>query len=131
MKLLFLLLIASLIFGCDSTNPSKEAKLNELQKIFSEVPIYNDFRQIDSNHNIKNDGAVLSNFYQSSASYEDVKAFYYKQLIEKEWVFSKEEIFGNTGRKRFIFTKHDYQVFIEYSGAGFDYAISIGWKMGQ
>lgn len=125
------LIIILFLFNCNDFNSRKEERLKKLQQINSEVPVYNDFEQIDSSRIIKNDSAVISYFYKSAASYEEVEKFYSAKLIEKDWIFLKEEAFGSTGRKRLMFNKGEYQIAVEYgkpSNSNFDYALSLTWQ---
>ncbi len=134
-QLILASLLALLSLGCNSLNPGHEAKLKDLQRVISELPLYSEFQQTGSNHIIKSDNAVLSYYYQSTAPYEEVKSFYSTKLPEKGWSLSKEESldgwFKRTGSIRLIFQKGEYKAYIEFKGndsSSWNYGISVDWE---
>jgi hypothetical protein len=128
-------LFALLLTSCFSPTAGEKAKLNELQQVFSEIPVYKDFNQLrETNHIIKGNIAVLTAYYHSTAPYYEVKAFYSAKLAERGWIFSKEENldgwFKHDGSRQLTFKRGEYKISVQYEGAGkssYDYGISVVW----
>jgi hypothetical protein len=123
------LLISSILFaGC--MTPEGKKTLTTLEQIAAETPVYPAFSQISSTHVIKKDGGTLALFYQSPASYSEVRAFYIKELTAKGWRVDEERTYGGN-TVGITFRKGEYSIVVEYSSPrdqDWDYALSYRWR---
>ena len=91
-----------------------ERHFNILKQLASDTALYPDFKQVDVSDNYKHGSARLFIYYNSSASYDAVKAFYSNNLLSNEWSSDPQE-----NRKGIlsdwngpVFRKGDYQIAI-------------------
>jgi hypothetical protein len=125
-----IILLTVLLSANCFTNPEEAKKLDELRRIAADTPIYTDFRQIDSNYMMKSTVVDLGFFYQSTASFDEVKAFYVKGLSAKGWSSSEEQNLSDDNRE-LTFVKGPYSIVVEYDSASrqqWNYAITYAWE---
>jgi hypothetical protein len=102
----------------------------------SEVPNYSDFNQVGSNSIVKTDTVMISNYYVSKASYEEVRQFYLDRLPQKGWKLAEEAPLSSWGEdygaKQLVFLKAEFMIAIQYEGTrattvGRNFALSYAW----
>lgn len=113
-RAMIILMIGLPFVGC-FLSAERQAKLQELRQLAAETPKFPDFEQVDYSDISKSDNAVVNYFYQSSASYEEVKSFYTTTLLSRGWNSAQEEPIANwlddVGRRQ-IFRKRETMLFI-------------------
>jgi hypothetical protein len=123
------LLISSLLFaGCMDSEGEKT--LNTLRQLAAQTPVYSGFSQISSTHVIKNGRGTLALFYQSPASYSEVRAFYIKELTAKGWRVDEERTYGGN-TVGITFRKGEYSIVVYHSSPrdqSWDYAVDYRWE---
>lgn len=101
-----------------------------------EVPNYPDFSPVGSNSIITTDSIMISNYYVSKSSYEDVREFYLDRLSQKGWSLAEEKplsVWGKDyGARQLVFLKGDFMIAIQYEGkraasVGRNFALSYAW----
>jgi hypothetical protein len=110
-------------------------RLRQVRQIASEMPIPPSFHKVGSNEGAKDINAIVTDYYQSSASYEEVRQFYTAALAQKGWQLSGEESlrdwFRDKGGKKLIFRKEAFTIAVQYDpDASANYAVSYVWKEG-
>jgi hypothetical protein len=68
------------IYGCDGES---KRQLGVLQHLASDIPAYQDFRQVRSFETNKWGMAMIVNCYRSSAGVEDVTKFYSQNMLSR------------------------------------------------
>src|SRR5437867_3475883 len=120
-------------------SPNKDdAKLDEVRKIYSSLPIPPGFKEAGSSFQSKAESALTVKYFESQTSYDDVKTFYAQRLSESGWSLSSERPITDWGRdfggRRLEFRKGEYSLVVEYSGEKSteqeNYAITLIWKTG-
>jgi hypothetical protein len=113
------LLVVVVATGC-SVSVERQLKLQELRELAAGTPKFQDFEQVDYSDISKNDEAIVAYFYRSSATYQEVRAFYTTTLGSRGWVLSTEEPqtewFVRSG-DRLTFTKGNYVIHVEHVSA--------------
>jgi hypothetical protein len=130
-KFILISLLMSLLLTACVLEPAAQKKLETLQQIAAQTPVHPSFTEIGSNQSGKSISAVLSFYYQSSASYEEIKGFYTRTLNAKNWGMPKEDTWGG-GVQGITFRKGEYSISIFYDSSAaqeWNYAISYGWNM--
>ena len=136
-RLTHLVVILCLLASCKQFSPNKnDVKLKEVEKLYTNLPIYQGFRETWSGSVSKSMLASVGKHYKSDARYEDVKGFYVAKLIPEGWQLTKEiplkDWSEDRGGRQLTFRKEEYSVVIEYSGdkavdPDWNYGIDVGW----
>ena len=112
-----------------------EARVKELRQLAAETPTFPGFEQSDYSDISKSEGTVVTYFYRSSATYENVKSFYTKALLSRGWSSPEEEPinhwFVQDGSRRLIFRKGEYTIDLNYEpagGNGWRFAVDYDWQ---
>ena len=129
-RYLLITLLSGLLFAGCLTNQDEAKKLGELQRIASEMPTYSGFRQIDSNQMMKSSVVDYGLFYQSAASYDEVKNYYVKELTVRGWS-QPEAVMLDGEDKELTFKKGEYGIALEYDSTAKqrrNYAITYFWN---
>ena len=79
--------------------------------------------------------AMVNSYFRDEKTYDEIKAFYNRELIKLGWVFEDEhgvEVWGNNlGGKVIKFKKNNETIDIEYAGErannGWVYAVALSW----
>ena len=118
-------------------SPNKDdAKLNEIQSIYSQLPIYPDFQEVAHSGDSKDVSARAGKSYKSAAKYSDVRSFYSDKLTPTGWQITKErnlkDWWRDFGGRQLTFQKGQYSIVIEYRGdkepsPDWNYAIDVEW----
>ena len=111
-------------------------RLKEVKQIVLEVPNYSNFNQVGNNEIVTADSVMITNYYVSKASYEDVREFYLDRLSQKGWTLAEEKpllVWGTDyGVKKLVFLKGEFMIAIQYEGTratsvGRNFALSYAW----
>ncbi|MDQ3819418.1 MAG: hypothetical protein M3362_17310 [Acidobacteriota bacterium] len=129
-------MLAVLLFGLSlisCTSPEERKTLEKLHQIAAETPVYLGFKEIGSHEGANSLNAVLSFYYRSTASYEEVKVFYTKELTAKGWTGPRGEPTGD-GTIGINFRRDEYAIAIYYDRSAvqdddWNYAISYSWRI--
>lgn len=131
---LLALFIALPLAGC-ILSTEQQAKRQELRQLAAETPKFPDFEQTDYSDIVKSSKVVVTYFYRSSASYEDVKSFYTKALLSQGWSSPQEERltkwFDQDGSRRLIFRKGKHTIYINYEAdkaSSWRFAVDYDWQ---
>ena len=125
------LLFGLTIIGCMGSEDKQ--RLEKLHQIAAETPVYPGFKEIGSHDGAHSANAVLSFYYRSTASYDEVKKFYTNDLPPKGWDGPQDRVNAD-GTVEIEFRKGEYSVSIFYDESATDatdwnYAISYGWRI--
>jgi hypothetical protein len=121
--------------SCEDQESKRQ--LGALRQLTADTPLYPGFKQVHSYDNNKIGDAILVLFYNSPASYEDLKRFYSKTLLANGWVVSPEEerrsgILHSDSSVELVFRKGEYQIAIQYerdaTPSTRDFAITYVWE---
>ena len=85
----------------------------------------------------KTQQALVSDTYQTSLTYEDIRQFYDAEVAKNGWAFFMEEQVKDWGRdlggKEARYCKGEYRATLQYAGKqadyGWDYAFSVSWGL--
>ncbi len=134
MQAILALFVALLTFSCGSTK-EQQAKREELRRLAASMPKFPDFQQINYSDIVKDGEIVVTYFYESSSSYDQVKSFYTKVLNSQGWNSLGEEAnarwFEREGTRRLIFRKGMYIIYVNYDAdaqASWRFAIDYRWE---
>lgn len=112
-----------------------DAKLSEIRQLYSTLPVPPGLKERGSSFQSKADGALVETYFDSSSAYEEVKAFYLRELINRGWKMSSESPMKDWGRdfggRRLEFRRAEYSLVIQYAGERddqWDYAVTLLWK---
>jgi len=118
-------------------SPNKDdAKLKELESIYSQLPIYPDFQEVTHSGDSKDVSARAGKSYRSSAKYSDIRSFYSDRLTRSGWQLSRERNLKDWWRdfsgRQLTFQNGEYSIVIEYRGdkepdPDWNYAIDVEW----
>jgi hypothetical protein len=118
-------------------SPNKgDAKLKEIEAVYSQLPIYPDFHEVAHNFSSKDVSALTGRSYSSSAAYADVRSFYSDKLSASGWQLTNErnmkDWWRDFGGRQLTFRKGQYSIVIEYRGdkepnPDWNYAIDLEW----
>jgi hypothetical protein len=92
-------------FGCQ--NDESRSHLTNLRKIAGDTPVYPGFERTGENIVEKRTMLYLFVYFQSEATFAEVKSFYDRELPERSW--KPEESRANSARYR----KGDYVIAVE------------------
>jgi len=129
------LFLAVFLGGCEDHESKRHLSL--LKRLAAETPLYPGFKQIDISENDKPGRARLFLYYNSQASYDDVKLFYSKIFLAKGWELSAKEdrqsVFSDLSDSAIVFRKGEYQTAIlreslDQNPAARNYVISYVWE---
>ena len=129
------LFLAVFLGGCE--DQESKGHLSLLKKLATETPLYPGFKQVDISENDKPGRARFFLYYNSQASYEEVKVFYSRMFLAKGWELSSKEdrgsIFSDLSDSALVFRKGEYQVAIlreslDQNPAARNYVISYVWE---
>jgi hypothetical protein len=133
--LLSLVLVGICIAG--SCTPARNPRLEEVQKIWQELPIYPGMTEVEGGMTMSGfDKAHISKHFKSAAAYNEVKRFYEENLTKDRWQFVREDqlkTFGGklSGGQEVEFRRGEYKLTIEYApedlGYGWNYGIGVSW----
>ena len=133
-----LVVLLCLLASCKQFSPNKnDVKLKEVEQLYSNLPIYQGFRETWSGSVSKSMLASVGKHYKSDAGYQDVKDFYVTKLVPDGWQLTKDiplkDWSEDHGGRELTFTKQQYSVVIEYRGdkvtnPDWNYAINVGWQ---
>lgn len=135
-----LVIVFSVAYLAKRYSPNyNDAKLYETRELYSKLPIAPGFTERGSSFQSKAELALVSKYFDSKASYDEVKAFYQSHLSESGWTLTEErpmrDWWRDFGGRRLEFRKGDYFLVIEYAGEKasdqWDYAIDLIWKNPQ
>ncbi len=120
--------------SCDFTTQESDRQVQALRQLSKETAIYPAFEKGDCEEQSKSTGAVVSCYYKSSASFDDVKTFYTDEFRKKGWGVPEERrfhrIFGAESRQ-LIFYKGDYRINIDHEtdrSYDWDYSVAFVWE---
>lgn len=126
---LIALLFGLVLVSCMDAEGRKT--LTPLQQLASETPVYPKLNQTNSNHIVKQGRAVLAFYYHSTASYDEVRGFYIKELTAKGWSIGEERAYGSD-QEGMSFQKGEYVISVYHdptpSDSGWDFAIDYSWR---
>jgi hypothetical protein len=118
-------------------SPNKDdAKLKEIDALYSQIPVYPDFQEVTHSGDSKDVSARLGKSYSSAGKYFDVRSFYSDRLTRSGWQLSRErnmtDWFRDFGGRQLTFQKGEYSIVIEYRGdkepnPDWNYAIDVEW----
>lgn len=124
------LLIALYFFNLRQRSPNRDgAKLNEVQQLSYEAPVYPDFTEVGSNLKSSYTVVDLTKHYRSSANFDDVKKFYQSSLQRDGWTLIAAGVGGGTESRELRFKKGQFTISIFHtrSSSVYDYAIDFVW----
>jgi len=133
-RLLFLVLALFLV-ACEDEESKRH--LSELKQLAAATAVYRDFKEVYVYDDHKPGRALLSVYYNSRASYDDVKSFYSNALLTKGWeLFPKERrggILHYLSDSALVFRKGEYQIAIlreslDQNPTARNYVISYVWE---
>ena len=104
-----------------------------LQQFASDIPRYDDFRQVSSFQTNKLGMAIIVNCYKSSAGLDDVVKFYSRTMLDRGWVVSSKEQRTQTifHSDDLTFRKDDYWLAIKKAERPYDdcdYVVTYYWE---
>ncbi|HJU55591.1 MAG TPA: hypothetical protein VJ715_13500 [Pyrinomonadaceae bacterium] len=109
-------------------NPGDRAKLESLRRFAAEIPVYPEFKELDSAWVIKSDHGSFTVYYDVpaySAGFETVKRFYTEALTPQGWSFAGEE--ESALERSVSFRKGKSSIIVTYKDGEYsdwDYAVS-------
>jgi hypothetical protein len=132
-ELALVLIMASLLCANGCLGAGQRVKLQELGQLAANTPKFPDFEQVNYADIIKSDGAIVTYFYRSSASYEEVKNFYSKELTSRGWSGPHEESVAHWLTRigsQISFRKAQYKINIVYDNTGskWRFAVDYVWE---
>jgi hypothetical protein len=115
-----------------------DAKLFEIQQLYSKLPLHSDLKERGSSFQSKAELALVGKYFDSGTSYDEVKDFYRHHLTEAGWSPTGEKPITDWARdfggRSLEFRRGEYRLVIEYAGErandDWDYAITLIWKQG-
>lgn len=109
-----LLFLALLLGACEDEESKRH--LGVLRQIAAETPVYPGFKQVEVSDNHKHGRARLFLYYNSPASYDEVKTFYSKTLLAKGWELyptaDRHGILDGLSESAIVFRQGEYQMAI-------------------
>jgi hypothetical protein len=135
--LLIIAVVSILAYFAKNHSPNRDDReLYEVRQAYSRIPIPAGFEEKGSSFQSKAELALVSKYFKSRTSYDDVKAFYAARLSSDGWTLASErrmtDWFKDLGGRELEFKKNEYLVIIEYAGEKatdeWDYAITVEWK---
>src|SRR6185503_14142537 len=88
-----LVLVAFLLIDKCSKGDSPDKwdkKLTEVEAMYAQLPLYHDFQKVSDGGSAKPTSVAVFKYYKSGGRYDDVKAFYSKELTAVGWRLSSE-----------------------------------------
>ncbi|HBB88251.1 MAG TPA: hypothetical protein DC047_11605 [Blastocatellia bacterium] len=113
-----------------------DAKLKEIESMYSQLPIYPDFQEVAHNFSSKDVSVMTGKSYMSSAKYADIRSFYSDRLSASGWQLTNErnmkDWWRDFGGRQLTFRKGQYSIVIEYRGdkkpnPDWNYVIDFEW----
>lgn len=134
----FILLFAVAYVMKQLTPNRDEAKLKECERILVAIPLYPGSEERHNSWTSKVSLASVGKYYDSDASYEELKRHYIENLTRLGWQFVHERQLFDWGRdmggREMSFRKGEFSVVIEYAGEkadyGWKYTINVLWHYG-
>ncbi len=128
-----LLLLTPMLLLALIKNPDDWKRVQTLHQIAADTPLYPGFKEIGSHEGANSQNAGISYYYRSTASYEEVKVFYTKELTAKGWSGPRGEPTGDS-TIGINFRKGEYSIHIYYDGSAvrdddWNYSIAYSWGM--
>ena len=123
-------------YSKDHSPNKNEAKLKEIEAIYSQLPIYPDFQEVAHNFASKDSSAFTGKSYASRAKYAEVRSFYSDTLLASGWQLTNEsnlkDWWRDFGGRQLTFRKGQYSIVIEYRGdrepnPSWSYGIDVEW----
>lgn len=112
-----------------------ERHMSVLRQQASSMPLYSDFRQVNSFDNYKTGQAIIINEYSSQAAWDDVNRFYSQTLLAKGWSIASDEeryaILSPREDSEIVFRNGEYQIGIRdagENGRGYKFMITYYWE---
>lgn len=109
-----LLALAFLLVACEDEESKRH--LGVLRQLAADTPLYPGFKQIGVSDNHKNGRARLFLYYNSPASYDQVKTFYSGILLAKGWELYpkavRRGILDALSERALVFRQGEYQIAI-------------------
>ena len=135
-RLIFVISIVGLLYWGYVLNrwrlsPNRHGeKFTQVQQICSQVPIFPEFREIDSHDSSDYTEVDLTRYFRSANGYQEVKSFYSRAMSADGWILVEEKPYG---RGELTFRKSEFVVAIfaapaNASGVEYDYAIDCIWS---
>lgn len=129
--------------GCSACNTSDEndqiRSLTYLQEEFKKIPpVPNSSTKRPTRTSEKGSQGLVANDYISSATADEIKAHYHKELLERGWSFCRTEkvIYRNVdyGGQHVFYRKGMYIADLQLAGKqesefGWTYAFSMSWRL--
>jgi len=131
-----ILILVGCIVWMDSYTPKDAVTKNDLLTEFNAISQMPGAKNPSQTSIMKNTGGVLSNKFDSSSSFDDLKKYYEGELPKHEWTFVEQKNLKDWGKyygeKSLIYRKGKLKLSIEYSGeryseTGWTFAVSISW----
>lgn len=111
---LLLLVLAVFLIACDDEESKRH--LSVLKQLAADTAVYPGFKQVKVDQRNTHGRAMLFLYYNSPATYDEVKTFYSKTLIANGWeLYPKERrrgILYYQDDSAVVFRKGDYQIAI-------------------
>ena len=132
---LLLLVFAVLLVACEGEESKRH--LSVLRQLAADTAVYPGFKQVDISHNNKRGRARLFLYYNSPASYDEVKRFYSKNLLANGWELYPKEvrrgILSDLSDSAQVFRKGEYEMAILRESLDLDptarnYVIAYVWE---
>jgi hypothetical protein len=129
---LTLVSLGIVILACSALK--NHERLNELRDLAASTPLFPGFQLVNSHEGGKRENAIIARFYRSNATYDQVKDFYRRTLIEKGWGEPIEESLSTwgiaNGGKVITFHKGEYSIEVEYSAESqtWNFSVSYVWE---
>ena len=129
------LVLLILSAGCDDEESRR--KLETLNQLAADTPLYPGFEQLRSSDYQKVGHATVIRCYSGRAHYDDVKSFYSQALEAKGWQHAEDQPLGGfhaEGSARLTFRKGTYAVVLQYenvddpSGRLCNYSLAYYWN---
>jgi hypothetical protein len=120
----------------NSGSESDVVKIEEISKLFADVPVHPGKSEIKSDKTMEGGKAAVIKTYKSDAPFEEIREYYVKRLSEKGWRLAAERELKDRGRiygERIVeFQKGRFVLSVQYAAErretlGWDYALRIAY----
>lgn len=109
-----LLVLTVFLAACEDEESKRHLSL--LRQLAAETAVYPGFKQVDVSDHNKHGRARLFLYYNSPATYDEVKSFYSKTLPPKGWELyprqARRGILSDLSESALVFRKGEYQIAI-------------------
>lgn len=131
-------IIISVVFSsCNSRDSNLDgSKYDELAGTLKSLPLYPNTVEIKTENYSSGSKTSITRKYKSDASFDEVRKFYFDNLIERGWQFAEEQEFKDRGRIKdehvVYFSRGEFLLSIQSAGErredlGWDYAVRVAY----